>query len=161
MYLLWSFRCCIDWFGIVYNDFFLLLGFLKFFSDFSSVFWEFISNSWFISINYCFLSDFFGSFRFIQDLFWFSQSFLWILKILENFLGFMGLFGLYDMFLISFGFLCIFLGLFSAFELDFGSFIKTFFIVYLLFEIIYFSVPSRLILIVSLFGALKIDFDPL
>ena len=57
---------------------FWLLGFLKFFYDFSSVFWEFIRNSWYISRNYCFLSDFFGSFQFIEDLFWFSESFLWI-----------------------------------------------------------------------------------
>ena len=64
--------------------FFRLLGFLKFFFDFSSVFWEFIRNWWYISQNYCFSSEFVGSFHFIEDLFWFSESFLWIYKILVN-----------------------------------------------------------------------------
>ena len=58
--------------------FFRLLGFLKFFYDFSSVFWEFIRNWWYISQNYCFSSEFVGSSQFIEDLFWFSESFLWI-----------------------------------------------------------------------------------
>ena len=88
---------------------FWFLGFLKFFKDFSSVFWEFIRESWFISRNYCFLSDFFGSFWLIEDLFWFSKSFLWILKLLWIFWGLMDLFWLYGMFFISFGFLCFFL----------------------------------------------------
>ena len=70
-----------------------------------------------------------------------------ILKILEKFLGFMGLFGLYGMFLISFGFLCIFFGLFGAFELDFRSFIKIFF--HCLFNFRHYL----------LFGAINIDFD--
>ena len=36
-----------------------------------------------------------------------------------NFSGFMELFGLYGMFLISCEFLCILFGLFGAFEIDF------------------------------------------
>ena len=41
----------------------------------------------------------------------------------------MDLFGLYGMFLISFGFLCIFHGLFGAVEIGLASFINIFFIV--------------------------------
>ena len=41
----------------------------------------------------------------------------------------MDLFGLYGMFLISFGFLCIFFDFFSIVEIDFGSFIMSFLIV--------------------------------
>ena len=40
----------------------------------------------------------------------------------------MDLFGPYEMFLIRFGFLCIFFGLFGIVEIDFGSFIKIFLI---------------------------------
>ena len=39
----------------------------------------------------------------------------------------MDLFGLYGIFLISFGFLCIFFGIFGIVKIDFGSFIKFFF----------------------------------
>ena len=60
---------------------FSFLCFLKFFFDFALIFWEFLKNSWFISRNYCFLSNFFGS---------------WLVS------------RLYGMFLISFGFLRIF-----------------------------------------------------
>ena len=40
----------------------------------------------------------------------------------------MNLFGPYGMFLIWFGFLCIFLGLLGVVEIDVGSFIKVFLI---------------------------------
>ena len=51
-----------------------------------------------------------------------------ILKIYINFRGIMDLFGPYGMFLIRFGFLCIFFGFFGTVEIDFGSFRKIFFI---------------------------------
>ena len=89
------FVCRFDTFDIEFGSFikiFWLLGFLKFFYDFSSVFWELIRNSWFISRNFCFLSEFFDSFRFIEDFFWFCESFLWILKISVNFFRFLWIF---------------------------------------------------------------------
>ena len=112
--------------SIVYKDFVHCWVFKKFSTIFSSVFLEFIRSSWLISKNYYFLFEFFCSFRFIEDLFWFSESFLWVLKIFFNFWSFIDIFELYGMFLISFGFLCIFFGLFCAFKIDFRSFIKTF-----------------------------------
>ena len=39
----------------------------------------------------------------------------------------MDLFGTYEMFLIRFGFLCIFFGFLGIVEIDFGFFIKNFF----------------------------------
>ena len=87
----WSFQCVRDWFRS-FIKIFWLLGFLKFFYDFSWVFWELIRNSWFISRNYYFLSDFFDSFQFIEDLFWFCESFLWILNISANLFRFLWIF---------------------------------------------------------------------
>ena len=61
----------------------------------------------------------------------------------------MDLFGPYRMFLIWFGFLCIFFGLLGIVEIDFGSFIKIFLIfgfssVFLRFFLGFFEVSKKL-----------------
>ena len=146
--------------SILYKDSFDCWVFLSF----SQIFPRFFGKIEKICILFIeisvFLSDFFGSFRLIEDLFWFYESFLWILKILVNF----------GLFFISFGFLWIFFGLLMLSRLisivykdffdlwvllSFSMIFRRFFASFLKIRDIF----IKIIPFIRLFGSLKICFD--